>query len=142
MPAKKAKDAVVGIGGDSKLFRDATYQVSPKTTVFPFTGISLLSKSNLELLTRAASIPVGGLYVHYFRVYSMSPWVLEYVFPEGLEPESVNMNLLPLSPGSAITSTISGRTFTFLVSVENKEAAFLVIADKPFFPEKATIRLK
>jgi len=141
-PAKKAKDAVVSIGGNPRLFRDSTFQLSPKTTIFPFTDISLLSRSTVDLLTRSASIPVGGLYVHYFRVYSKGPWVLEYVFPENLEPESVNMNLLPLTPGSSISSSVSGRTFTFLVTVENKEAAFLVIADKAFFPDRAAIRLK
>ena len=141
-PAKKAKDAVVSIGGDPRLFRDSTFQLSPKTTIFPFTDLSLLSRSTIDLLTRSASIPVGGLYVHYFRVYSKGPWVLEYVFPENLEPESVNMNLLPLTPGAAISSSVSGRTFTFHIAVENKEAAFLVIADKAFFPEKASIRLK
>ena len=140
-PAKKAKDAVVAVGG-SKSFRDAAFQLSPKTTVFPFTDISLLSRNGVDLLTRTASIPVGGLYVHYFRVYSKGPWVLEYIFPEKVEPESVNMNLLPLTPGSAITSSITGRTFTFHIDVENKEAAFLVIADRPFFPDSASIRLK
>jgi len=141
-PAKKTKDAVVSIGGNPKLFRDSTFQLSPKTTIFPFIDLSLLSRSTIDLLTRSASIPVGGLYVHYFRVYSKGPWVLEYVFPENLEPESVNMNLLPLTPGSSISSSVSGRTFTFHIAVENKEAAFLVIADKAFFPEKASIRLK
>ena len=141
-PAKKAKDAVVSIGGNPKLFRDSTFQLSPKTTIFPFTDLSLLSRSTIDLLTRSASIPVGGLYVHYFRVYSKGPWVLEYVFPDKVEPESVNMNLLLLSPGAAVTSSITGRTFTFHVSVENKEAAFLVIADKPFFPDSAVVHLK
>lgn len=141
-PAKKAKDAVVSIGGNPRLFRDSTFQLSPKTTIFPFTDLSLLSRSTVDLLTRPASIPVGGLYVHYFRVYSKGPWVLEYIFPENLEPESVNMNLLPLTPGSSIASSVSGRTFTFHIAVENKEAAFLVIADKAFFPDKASIRLK
>ena len=141
-PAKKSKDAVVSIGGNPRLFRDSTFQLSPKTTIFPFTDLSLLSRNAVDLLTRSASIPVGGLYVHYFRVYSKGPWVLEYVFPENLEPESVNMNLLPLTPGASISSSVSGRTFTFLVTVENKEAAFLVIADRPFFPDKASIHLK
>lgn len=140
-PTKKAKNEVVAIGG-SKTFRDITFQRSPTTTIFPFTDISLLSRNGVDLLTRAASIPVGGLYVHYFRVYSKGPWVLEYVFPDKVEPESVNMNLLLLSPGTAVTSSITGRTFTFHVSVENKETAFLVIADKPFFPDSAAIRLK
>ena len=141
-PEKKAKEAVVSLGGNPKTFRDATFQLSPKTTVFPFTDISLLSRNGVDLLTRAANIPLGGLYVHYFRVYSKGPWVLEYVFPEKLEPESVNMNLMPLTPGSAITSSVVGRTFTFQIDVENMEADFLVIADKPFFPESAAIRLK
>lgn len=141
-PAKKAPNAVVAIGGNPKTFRDAAFQLSPKTTVFSFTDISLLSRTGVDLFTRAASIPVGGLYVHYFRVYSKGPWMLEYVFPENLEPESVNMNLLTLTPGSSITSSISGRTFTFHFDVENKETAFLVIADRPFFPSTAAIRLK
>jgi len=141
-PAKKAKDAVVAIGGNPKTFRDAAFQRSPKTTVFPFTDISLLSRTGVDLFTRTASIPVGGLYVHYFRVYSKGPWMLEYVFPENIEPESVNMNLLPLTPGSAITSTIFGKTFTFHFDVENKDTAFLVIADRPFFSSSAAIRLK
>ena len=141
-PEKKASSAVVAIGGNPKTFRDAAFQLSPKTTVFPFTDISLLSRTGVDLFTRAASIPVGGLYVHYFRVYSKGPWMLEYVFPENIEPESVNMNLLPLTPGSAITSTIFGRTFTFHFDVENKDTAFLVIADRPFFPSSAAIRLK
>jgi len=141
-PAKKAKDAVVSIGGDPKLFRDASFQLSPKTTVFPFTDISLLSRNGVDLFSRPASIPVGGLYVHYFRVYSKGPWVLEYVFPEDLEPESVNMNLMPLTPGSSITSSVSGKVFTFLVDAKDNETDFLVIADRPFFPVQASIRLK
>ena len=141
-PAKKAKDAVVSIGGNPKTFRDEAFQLSPKTTVFRFTDISLLSRNGVDLFSRMASIPVGGLYVHYFRFYSKGPWKLEYVFPEKVEPESVNMNLLPLTPGSAITSTITGRTFTFHCDVDNKETAFLVIADRPFFPEQASIQLK
>ena len=141
-PAKKAKDAVVSIGGDQKTFRDVAFQLSPKTTVFPFTSISLLSRNGVDLFSRPASIPVGGLYVHYFRVYSKGPWVLEYVFPENLEPESVNMNLMPLTPGSPITSSVSGRIFTFHVDAKDSEADFLVIADKPFFPAQASIRLK
>ena len=141
-PAKKEKDAVVSIGGNPKTFRDIAFQLSPKTTIFPFTGISLLSRNGVDLFSRTASIPVGGLYVHYFRVYSKGPWVLEYVFPENLEPESVNMNLMPLTPGSSITSSISGRIFTFHVDAKDNEADFLVIADRPFFPAQASIRLK
>ena len=116
--------------------------MSPKTTVFPFTDISLLSRNGVDLFSRPASIPVGGLYVHYFRVYSKGPWVLEYVFPEDLEPESVNMNLMPLTPGSSITSSVSGKVFTFQVDAKDNETDFLVIADKPFFPVQAAVRLK
>ena len=141
-PAKKATSAVVSLGGNPKVFRDASFQLSPKTTVFPFTDISLLSRNGVDLFSRSASIPVGGLYVHYFRVYSKGPWALEYVFPENLEPESVNMNLLPLTPGSSITSSISGRIFTFHVDVRDGGTDFLVIADKPFFPVQASVRLK
>ena len=141
-PAKKAPAAVVSLGGNPKTFRDVAFQLSPKTTIFPFTDISLLSRTNVDLFTRLASIPVGGLYVHYFRVYSKAPWVLEYVFPDDLEPESVNMNLLPLTPGSSITSSVSGRVFTFQVDVKDAETDFLVIADKPFFPVQASVHLK
>ena len=141
-PAKKDQPAVVSLGGNPKTFRDVAFQLSPKTTVFPFTDISLLSRTNIDLFSRAASIPVGGLYVHYFRVYSKGPWVLEYVFPDDLEPESVNMNLLPLTPGSSITSSVSGKVFTFQVDAKDAETDFLVIADKPFFPVQAAIRLK
>ena len=141
-PAKKAPSAAVALGGNPKTFRDVAFQLSPKTTIFPFTDISLLSRTNVDLFTRLASIPVGGLYVHYFRVYSKGPWVLEYVFPDDLEPESVNMNLLPLTPGSAITSSVAGKIFTFQVDVRDAETDFLVIADKPFFPVQASIRLK
>ena len=140
-PAKKAKDAVVSVGSQ-KTFRDVTFQLSPKTTVFPFTDISLLSRNGVDLLSRAASIPVGGLYVHYFRVYSKGPWTLEYVFPDSIEPESVNMNLLPLTPGSSITSSISGSIFTFQIDAKDSGSDFLVIADKPFFPVQASVRLK
>ena len=141
-PAKKEKDAVVSLGGNPKVFRDASFQLSPKTTVFPFTDISLLSRNGVDLFSRSSSIPVGGLYVHYFRVYSKGPWLLEYVFPENLEPESVNMNLMPLTPGSSITSSVSGRIFTFHIDVRDGETDFIVIADKPFFPSQASIRLK
>ena len=141
-PEKKAPSAVVALGGNPKTFRDTSFQLSPKTTVFPFTDISLLSRTSVDLFTRLASIPVGGLYVHYFRVYSKGPWILEYVFPEDLEPESVNMNLLPLTPGSAITSSVSGKVFTFQVDVKDGGTDFLVIADKPFFPVQAAVRLK
>ena len=142
-PAKKdLLSAVVSLGGNPKTFRDVAFQLSPKTTIFPFTDISLLSRTNVDLFTRLASIPVGGLYVHYFRVYSKGPWVLEYVFPDDLEPESVNMNLLPLTPGSSITSSVSGKVFTFQVDAKDSGTDFLVIADKPFFPVQASIRLK
>ncbi len=141
-PAKKAASAVVSLGGNPKTFRDVAFQLSPKTTIFPFTDISLLSHNGVDLFSRSASIPVGGLYVHYFRVYSKGPWALEYVFPDNLEPESVNMNLMPLTPGSAITSSISGRIFTFHVDVRDAGTDFLVIADKPFFPAQASIHLK
>lgn len=142
-PAKKdLPSAVVSLGGNPKTFRDVAFQLSPKTTIFPFTDISLLSRTSVDLFTRLASIPVGGLYVHYFRVYSKGPWVLEYVFPDDLEPESVNMNLLPLTPGSSITSSVSGKVFTFQVDAKDSGTDFLVIADKPFFPVQASIRLK
>ena len=141
-PAKDVPSAVVSLGGNPKTFRDVAFQLSPKTTIFPFTDISLLSRTNVDLFTRLASIPVGGLYVHYFRVYSKAPWVLEYVFPDDLEPESVNMNLLPLTPGSSITSSVSGKVFTFQVDVKDGGTDFLVIADKPFFPVQASVRLK
>ncbi|MBR4717080.1 MAG: hypothetical protein IKP09_03375 [Lentisphaeria bacterium] len=141
-PAKNAPSAVVALGGNSKTFRDAAFQLSPKTTVFPFTDISLLSRNGVDLFSRTASIPVGGLYVHYFRVYSKGPWVLEYVFPDDIEPEAVNMNLLPLTPGSSITSTVSGKIFTFQVDARDSGTDFLVVADKPFFPVQAAIRLK
>ena len=141
-PSKKAASAVVALGGNPKTFRDVAFQLSPKTTVFPFTDISLLSRTGVDLFSRPASVPVGGLYVHYFRVYSKGPWVLEYVFPENIEPESVNMNLLPLTPGSSITSSISGRLFTFQVDARDSGTDFLVIADKPFFPALASVRLK
>ena len=142
-PAKKdLLSAVVSLGGNPKTFRDVAFQLSPKTTIFPFTDISLLSRTNVDLFTRLASIPVGGLYVHYFRVYSKGPWVLEYVFPDDLEPESVNMNLLPLTPGSSITSSVSGKVFTFQVDAKDSGTDFLVIADKPFFPVQASVRLK
>jgi hypothetical protein len=140
-PAKKTK-AVVSVGGNPKVFRDGASQFSPMTTVFPFTDISLLSRNGVDLFSRTASIPLGGLYAHYFRVYSKGPWVLEYVFPDNLEPESVNMNLMPLTSGATITSTVSGRIFTFHVDVKDSEADFLVIADRPFFPVQASVRLK
>ena len=140
-PAKKAPSAVVSLGG-SKLFRDTAFQLSPKTTVFPFTDISLLSRNGIDLFTRSASIPLGGLYVHYFRVYSKAAWILEYLFPEDIEPESVNMNLLPLTPGSSITSSITGKIFRFQVDAKDSGIDFLVIADKPFFPVQASVRLK
>lgn len=79
-PAKKAPSAVVSLGVNPKTLRNTAFQMSPKTTVFPFTDISLLSRNGVDLFSRTASIPVGGLYVHYFRVYSKAPWVLEYVF--------------------------------------------------------------
>lgn len=141
-PAKKVPSAVVSLGVDPKTLRNAAFQMSPKTTVFPFTDISLLSRNGVDLFSRTASIPVGGLYVHYFRVYSKGPWVLEYVFPDDLEPESVNMNLLPLTPGSSITSSVSGRIFTFQIDAKDSGSDFLVIADKPFFPVQASVRLK
>ena len=141
-PAKKAPSAVVELGVNPKTLRNTAFQMSPKTTVFPFTDISLLSRNGVDLFSRTASIPVGGLYVHYFRVYSKGPWVLEYVFPDDLEPESVNMNLLPLTPGSSITSTVSGRIFTFQIDAKDSGSDFLVIADKPFFPVQASVRLK
>ena len=141
-PAKNAPSAVVSLGVNTKTFRNAAFQMSPKTTVFPFTDISLLSRNGVDLFSRTASIPVGGLYVHYFRVYSKAPWVLEYVFPDNLEPESVNMNLLPLTPGSSITSSVSGRIFTFQIDAKDSGSDFLVIADKPFFPVQASVRLK
>lgn len=141
-PAKKAPSAVVSLGVNPKTLRNTAFQMSPKTTVFPFTDISLLSRNGVDLFSRTASIPVGGLYVHYFRVYSKAPWVLEYVFPDNLEPESVNMNLLPLTPGSSITSSVSGRIFTFQIDVKDSGSDFLVIADKPFFPVQASVRLK
>ncbi len=141
-PAKKAPAAVVSLGGNPKNFRDVAFQLSPKTTIFPFTDISLLSRTVINLFSRTSSIPVGGLYVHYFRVYSKAPWVLEYVFPDNLEPESVNMNLLPLTPGSSITSSVSGSIFTFQIDVKDSGSDFLVIADKPFFPVQASVRLK
>ena len=141
-PAKKARDAVISVNSSKRSFTDAAIQRSAMTTVFPFTGRSLLSSRGIDLLSRAASVPVGGLYVHYFGVYSKAPWVLEYVFPENIEPESVNMNVLSLTPGVAITSTVTGRTLTFQIDVKDGEADFLVIADRPFFPESASIRLK
>lgn len=141
-PAKKAPSAVVSLGVNPKTLRNTAFQMSPKTTVFPFTDISLLSRNGVDLFSRTASIPVGGLYVHYFRVYSKAPWVLEYVFPDNLEPESVNMNLLPLTPGSSITSSVSGRIFTFQIDAKDSGSDFLVIADKPFFPVQASVRLK
>jgi len=141
-PAKKEKNAVVSIGGNPKVFRDVAFQLSPKTTVFPFTDISLLSRNGVDLFSRSASIPLGGLYAHYFRVYSKGPWVLEYVFPENIEPESVNMNLLPLTPGSAITSSVSGRIYTFHIDVKDTGIDFIVIADRPFFPVQASVHLK
>ena len=140
-PAKKASSAVIALG-DSKLFRDTSFQLSPKTTIFPFTDISLLSRNGVDLFTRSASIPIGGLYVHYFRVYSKASWLLEYVFPDNLEPESVNMNLLPLTPGSAISSFVSGKIFTFQIDAKDNGTDFIVIADKAFFPVQASIRLK
>lgn len=141
-PAKKAPSAVVSLGVNPKTLRNTAFQMSPKTTVFPFTDISLLSRNGVDLFSRTASIPIGGLYVHYFRVYSKGPWVLEYVFPDNLEPESVNMNLLPLTPGSSITSSVSGRIFTFQIDAKDSGSDFLVIADKPFFPVQASVRLK
>ena len=141
-PAKKAPSAVVALGVNPKTLHNTAFQMSPKTTVFPFTDISLLSRNVVDLFSRTASIPVGGLYVHYFRVYSKAPWVLEYVFPDNIEPESVNMNLLPLTPGSSITSSVSGRIFTFHIDTKDSGSDFLVIADKPFFPVQASVRLK
>lgn len=52
------------------------------------------------------------------------------------------MNLLPLTPGSSITSSVSGRIFTFQIDVKDSGSDFLVIADKPFFPVQASVRLK
>ena len=141
-PAKKAPSAVVSLGGNPKTFRDVAFQLSPKTTIFPFTDISLLSRTVIDLFSRTASVPVGGLYVHYFRVYSKASWLLEYVFPDNLEPESVNMNLLPLTPGSAISSFVSGKIFTFQIDAKDNGTDFIVIADKAFFPVQASIRLK
>jgi len=50
-PGKKNPSAVVSLGGNSKTFRDVAFQLSPKTTIFPFTDISLLSRTSVDLFT-------------------------------------------------------------------------------------------
>ena len=146
-PAKKAKDAVVSVNSSKRSFSIEALQRSAMTTVFLFKR-DVFNNKPIDLVSREAPIPVGGLYVHYFRVYSKGPWVLEYVFPEGVEPESVNMNILPFTPGLDIASTVTGRIMKIQSTGNegkdgnNWEADFLVIADKPFFPESLSIRLK
>ena len=59
-----------------------------------------------------------------------------------MKPATLCINLLPLTPGSSITSSIFGKIFTFQVEAKDSGTDFLVVADRPFFPVQASVRLK
>lgn len=124
-----------------KLVSESTFQTSPKSTIFPFTSITLMSNAERIIFDRSACIPLGGAYIHYFRVFAKEAWTLEYDFPAGIEPESVNLNLLMLSPGVSASSSPSNGRMKFFLGASNTETSFLVFADKPFFPLRASINL-
>ncbi|GEM_PF-4203025 len=138
-PANKNPDAEMVFGG--KVSNESTYQVSPKSTVFPFTSINLMSNAERVLFERSGCIPLGGAYIHYYRVFSKGAWNLEYEFPANVEPDSVNMNLLMLTPGVAASSSIANGRMKFHFAANGTETTFLLFADKPFFPLRASLQL-
>lgn len=136
-PSGKNKSAI--FASFDKLITESTFQVSPKSTIFPFTSITLMSNAERLIFDRNACIPLGGSYIHYFRVYAKSTWNLEYEFPAQNPLESVNMNLLMLTPGVGVSATTANGRMKFHFNASDNEVAFLVFADKPFFPVKCSM---
>ncbi len=128
----------IGESGDRA---GAVAQSSPETLVFPFRFD--LMNSNEYSLHPGMELPLGGLYVHYFRVFCKGDWHLEYTLPEGANPEDWNLRSLSLIPNSNVLFRRDAPEGVrrFLVKAPEKEAAFLIVADRLFIPGKITAKL-
>lgn len=111
-----------------------------ESVVFPFEATWRdAPEKELTLLPAGGLIPCGGLYLHYFSSDCRSEWFLEYEFPESVNPKEVNLQVVPLNVDMTVTSQISERVQSFLVrSDPDRPSAFLVGADKAFFPIRIT----
>lgn len=108
-----------------------------ESVVFPFEGCP--DAKEQTLLPPGGQIPCGGLYQHFFSSDCRSDWFLEYEFSENVDPEKVNLQVVPLEMDLTVTSRIADRVQTFLIRPGSaNRSALLIGGDKAFFPVRIT----
>lgn len=131
----------------SKYDRDSNYVVQnlPSAVVFPF-QFDLLGKRDYADLYPAGEfpIPVGQLYLHFYKIYASDWFTISYKFPKGVEPSDCNLQMISLDPGVRVIDTMKGDTVSFFVEANRQKGGdvLLVVAgDKAFVPSQVSLRI-
>lgn len=114
-------------------------QNSKGNVVFPFSATDTHKEREITFLPVKSGVPLGGLYVHYYRLTGRHGFQLDYELPAHAADEDfqAGIKLFPLVCGSA--STVQhGKMRSFRIEPVKGEMAFLIVAERAFFPVSVT----
>lgn len=114
-------------------------QNSKGNVVFPFSALDTHKKREISFLPIKSGVPLGGIYVHYYRITGRHGFQLDYELPATVADEDfqAGIKLFPLVCGSA-SAVKHNRIQSFRIQPKNGEMTFLVVAERPFFPVSVT----
>jgi len=103
--------------------------------VFPFDYLNLVPGRNRTIVFPGFEVPLGGLYLHYYCVYSSERWNLEYCCAKG-DFCDAGVRVVNLLPDSKLSLDVHRDIFMVHVQPDSYgRSAFLLIADKTIVPE-------
>lgn len=135
----------ISIGGSAKAnvplkTGDIIELKETETTVFPI-SFDLFNSNEFKPFGQSVEVPLGGLYVHYIKVFSKGDWRIEYKLPGKTDPDFVNVKALSLNPACSVNSAIEGNKYVFTISAPANEAEFILFGDNAFIPDSVTASL-
>ena len=114
-------------------------QSGKDSVFFPFSAADTQNTREITFLPAKSGVPLGGIYVHYFRLTGNNCFQLDYELPAAAAEEDfrAGIKLFPLVCG-VVTTVQHNRVRSFRVMPKNGEMTFLIVAERAFFPVSVT----
>lgn len=114
-------------------------QSENSSVIFPFAAADTHKKREITFLPAKSGVPVGGVYVHYFRLTGEHGFQLDYELPAEAADDDfrAGIKLFPLVCGH-VSMVQNNRVRSFRFMPKNGEMTFLVVAERAFFPVSIT----
>ena len=114
-------------------------QSGKDSVIFPFTAADTQNSREITFLPAKSGVPLGGIYVHYFRLTGNNGFQLDYELPAAVAEDDfrAGIKLFPLVCG-VVTTVQHNRVKSFRIMPKNGEMTFLIVAERAFFPVSVT----